>query len=82
MGFSHVISQVEIPQPRPQAYTRYASEPSYQPEAWGRARSTGDVIFDYRQGRLRPRTRLEVPLTFLQSARDLYFIWKPEQSSP
>ena len=25
-------------QPRPQAYTRYASEPSYQPEAWNRAR--------------------------------------------
>ena len=27
-------------QPRPQAYTRYASEPSYQPEAWNRARSS------------------------------------------
>ena len=27
-------------QPRPQAYTRYANErePSYQPEAWNRAR--------------------------------------------
>ena len=36
--FLFVSRWVPLIQPRPQAYTRYASEPSYQPEAWNRAR--------------------------------------------
>ena len=34
----HLVNGVGELQPRPQAYTRYAGEPSYQPEAWNRAR--------------------------------------------
>ena len=51
-----------ITQPYPQAYTRYASEPSYQPECCANfpIGSTGDVTFDYRRGRLGTRLLITI----------------------
>ena len=45
-------------QPRPHAYTRYASEPRTELTAKFPISLTGDVTFDYRRGRLGTRLRL------------------------